>query len=133
MAEAPHPQVWPSLRAHDAHRLIEFLVDVLGFEVSALFADGDIVEHAQLAWPEGGGVMLGSDREDPADVWGLTPGTAGCYVVTNDPGTVADRASAAGAVIARALHETEYGSREVTIIDPEGNRWSFGTYRGEPV
>ena len=30
------------------------------------------------------------------------------------------------------LHETDYGSRDFAVRDPEGNRWSFGTYRGEP-
>jgi uncharacterized glyoxalase superfamily protein PhnB len=30
----------------------------------------------------------------------------------------------------RALNDTSYGSREFAVMDPEGNRWSFGTYRG---
>jgi uncharacterized glyoxalase superfamily protein PhnB len=30
------------------------------------------------------------------------------------------------------LHETDYGSRDFAVRDPGGNRWSFGTYRGEP-
>ncbi len=30
------------------------------------------------------------------------------------------------------LHNTDYGSRDFAIRDPEGNHWSFGTYRGEP-
>ena len=29
-------------------------------------------------------------------------------------------------------HDTDYGSRDFSARDPEGNRWSFGTYRGEP-
>ena len=29
-------------------------------------------------------------------------------------------------------HDTDYGSRDFAVRDPEGNRWSFGTYRGEP-
>jgi hypothetical protein len=28
-------------------------------------------------------------------------------------------------------HDTDYGSRDFAVRDPEGNRWSFGTYRGE--
>jgi hypothetical protein len=32
----------------------------------------------------------------------------------------------------RAPHDTDYGSRDFAARDPEGNRWSFGTYRGEP-
>ena len=31
------------------------------------------------------------------------------------------------------LHETDCGSRDFAVRDPEGNRWSFGTYRGEPA
>jgi AraC-like DNA-binding protein len=31
----------------------------------------------------------------------------------------------------RNIH-TDYGSRDFAARDPEGNRWSFGTYRGEP-
>ena len=30
------------------------------------------------------------------------------------------------------LHDTDYGSRDFTIEDQEGNRWAFGTYPGAP-
>jgi uncharacterized glyoxalase superfamily protein PhnB len=53
-------------------------------------------------------------------------------VVTSDPDAVHARAVAAGAEITAALHETDYGSRDFAARDPEGNRWSFGTYAGEP-
>ena len=36
---------------------------------------------------------------------------------------------AAGATIERELTDQDYGSREFTARDPEGNLWSFGTYR----
>jgi len=39
-----------------------------------------------------------------------------------------DRAVAAGAEIVRPLQDTDYGSREFSSRDPEGNHWSFGTY-----
>ena len=55
----PAPQVWPTLRARDARALIRFLVDVVGFEETAVYGDGDVVHHAQLSWPLGGGIMLG--------------------------------------------------------------------------
>jgi hypothetical protein len=32
----------------------------------------------------------------------------------------------------RGLYDTDYGSRDFVVLDPEDNRWSFGTYRGEP-
>src|SRR6202035_4993328 len=61
----PAPQVWPSLRARDARALIRFLVDAFGFEETVVYADGDVVHHAQLSWPEGGGIILGSARDEP--------------------------------------------------------------------
>jgi uncharacterized glyoxalase superfamily protein PhnB len=130
--EAPSPQVWPALRARDARRLIRFLCDAFGFEETVVYGDGDRVDHAQLDWPEGGGIMLGSVRDVPDDPWPVQPGTFGCYVVTTDPEAVHARAVAAGAEITDPLHDTDYGSRDFAARDPEGNRWTFGTYRGEP-
>ncbi|TKJ22816.1 VOC family protein [Blastococcus sp. CCUG 61487] len=128
----PSPQVWPAFRARDARALIRFLVDAFGFEETVVYGDGDRVDHAQLDWPEGGGVMLGSVRDDPDDAWPATPGTAAIYVVTADPAAVHARAVAAGASVVRGLSTTDYGSQEFAARDPEGNRWSFGTYAGEP-
>jgi uncharacterized glyoxalase superfamily protein PhnB len=137
MTDAPPPTVWPALRARDARGLIRFLVDALGFEETVVYGDqpdgsGDVVVHAELGWPEGGGVMLGSARDVPDDPWPVQPGSFGCYVVTADPDAVHARAAAAGADVVTPLHETDYGSRDFAVRDPEGNRWSFGTYRGAP-
>lgn len=129
---APAPQVWPTLRARDARGLIRFLVDAFGFVEMTVVADGDVVHHAQLAWPPGGGVMLGSARETPGDAWPLEPGSFGGYVVCADPDALFARALAAGARVGREPSSTDYGSRECLLLDPEGNRWSFGTYRGDP-
>ena len=126
------PQVWPTLRAHDARALIRFLVDAFGFEETVVYGEGDRVDHAQLSWPEGGGIMLGSARELDDPAMPTRPGTFGAYVVTADPDKLHDRAKAAGAEIVMDLHDTDYGSRDFAARDPEGNRWSFGTYRGEP-
>jgi uncharacterized glyoxalase superfamily protein PhnB len=52
-------------------------------------------------------------------------------VVTDDPDGLHDRALKAGATIVQELRETDYGSRDFAARDPEGNLWSFGTYRGE--
>lgn len=129
---APPPQVWPSLRARDARALIGFLVDVLGFEETVVYGEGETVHHAQLSWPLGGGIMLGSAREADDDPWPLQPGSFGAYVVTDDPDGLCARATAAGAEITQPPYDTDYGSRDFALRDPEGNRWSFGTYRGEP-
>jgi uncharacterized glyoxalase superfamily protein PhnB len=127
----PPPQVWPTLRARDARALIRFLVDVVGFQETAVYGDGDHVDHAQLSWPLGGGIMLGSVRDGEQDRWPLQPGTFGAYVVTDDPDALFARARASGADVTEGLHDTDYGSRDFALRDPEGNRWSFGTYRGE--
>ncbi|MFI5910039.1 VOC family protein [Dactylosporangium sp. NPDC051541] len=127
----PAPTVWPTLRADDARALITFLVDAFGFVEVAAHGEGAIIHHAELAWPEGGGIMLGSHRDD-GSVWTLRPGTFGCYVVTADPDGLFARAKAAGAEIRQDMHDTDYGSRGFAARDPEGNLWSFGTYRGEP-
>jgi uncharacterized glyoxalase superfamily protein PhnB len=129
----PAPQVWPSLRARDARALIRFLVDAFGFEATVVYGEGDRVDHAQLDWPPGGGIMLGSARESDGDLAGATsPGTFWAYVVTDEPDALCERAKAAGAEITSAPHDTDYGSRDFAVRDLEGNRWSFGTYRGEP-
>ena len=78
-------------------------------------------------------MMLGSAPVSGSeDVWAVTPGTFAAYVVTDDPDALFARAKAAGAPVVRELHETDYGSRDFAVRDPEGNLWSFGTYPGEP-
>lgn len=129
--DAPPPTVWPTLRSPDARALIDFLVAAFGFVEVAAFDDDGVIQHAQLAWPEGGGVMLGDER--PGTDWGKQPGTGASYVVTAHPDAVHDRAVAAGAEIIRPLTDQEYGSREFIARDRDGNLWSFGTYRGEPL
>jgi uncharacterized glyoxalase superfamily protein PhnB len=128
----PPPQVWPTLRARDARALIRFLVEAFGFEETAVYGEGDRVDHAQLTWPPGGGIMLGSVRDVEDDPWPMRPGTFGAYAVTDDPDALFARATAAGAEVVRELNDTDYGNREFVARDPEGNHWSFGTYRGEP-
>jgi len=127
--EAQAPSVWGTFQALDARAEIAFLV-ALGFEETVVYGEGDRVDHAQLDWPEGGGVMMGSHK--PGGEWVTEPGTAGFYVVTADPQAVHARAVAAGAQITREVNSTDYGSTEFGLRDPEGNQWSFGTYVGEP-
>ncbi|MDG9705011.1 VOC family protein [Streptomyces sp. DH37] len=133
---AREPMVWPTLRARDALGLIRFLTDAFGFEetlvVTGEGADGNTVHHAELSWPEGGGIMLGSVRGGGDDPWPLEPGSFGAYVVTDRPDELFARAAGAGARVLREPYDTGHGSRDFAVRDPEGNRWQFGTYRGEP-
>lgn len=130
--KTPPPQVWPTLQARDAPALIRFLVDAFGFEETVVYADGDRVDHAELAWPPGGGIMLGSVPASATAESRLQPGSFAAYAVTDEPDALFARAAAAGAEVVRELNDTSYGSREFAVRDPEGNRWSFGTYRGAP-
>ena len=128
---APAPQVWPTLQAHDALALIDFYVEIFGFRRTAVYADGTTVAHAQLDWPEGGGIMLGSYKPDAE--WSTQPGTLAAYVATDHVEELWRRVqSAPGVSVIRPLASTDYGSQEFAVRDPEGNQWSFGTYRGEP-
>ncbi len=126
-----HHAIWPTLRAENAPALIDFLEYAFGFELIVRYGDETTVDHAELAWPQGGAIMLGSHKQEsePAE-WALQPGTAGIYLFEPDPFGLFDRATAAGATELRAPHTTEYGSTECSFKDPEGNQWSFGTYRG---
>jgi uncharacterized glyoxalase superfamily protein PhnB len=133
--KTPPPTVWPTLRANDARALIRFLVDVVGFEETAVYGEGGdeggVVHHAELSWPLGGGIMLGSVRDDATD--GPTPaGQCSAYIVVDEPDALCERVRAGGANVVVDLHDTDYGSRDFAIRDPEGNRWYFGTYRGAP-
>ena len=127
---SPAPQVWPTLQAVDALALIDFYVETFGFRRTAVYADGNTVAHAQLDWPEGGGIMLGSHKPDAE--WSTQPGTLAVYAVTDRVEELWQRVEhAPGVTVIRPLATTDYGSREFAVRDPEGNAWSFGTYRGE--
>ncbi|MEV5407847.1 VOC family protein [Thermopolyspora sp. NPDC052614] len=125
-----NPSVWPCLAYRDAPAAITFLVEAFGFIERARYGDAGLIQHAQLAWPNGpGGVMLGSVRENHE--FSQSAGTNVVYVVTEEPDVLFARATAAGAEVVRGLTDEDYGSRGFTVRDPEGNLWSFGTYRGE--
>jgi uncharacterized glyoxalase superfamily protein PhnB len=124
--------VWPTLRYRDAVAGADFLERAFGFVRTAFYtsdADPSVVEHAELRWPGGGGVMLGSDRGGSG--WDQAPGAGATYVVTDDPDGLFERAVAAGAEVLRPLGDQSYGSRDFTVRDAEGNLWAFGTYAGE--
>jgi uncharacterized glyoxalase superfamily protein PhnB len=47
-----------------------------------------------------------------------------------DPDALLERAAKAGAEVILPIKDEDYGSRGFTVRDPEGNVWTFGTYRG---
>jgi uncharacterized glyoxalase superfamily protein PhnB len=120
---------YPSLRYHDARAAIDWLVEALGFEV-AMVVDDDgerDVAHAELRLGSGM-IMLGSESNS-ADKWGPHAGQGWVYVAVEDSDALHERAKAAGADVVTEPMDTDYGSRDFAIRDPEGNLWNFGTYR----
>ena len=51
------PNVWPAFRARDARALIDFLVEAFGFLETVAYEEDGVIHHAQLDWPEGGGLL----------------------------------------------------------------------------
>ncbi|MGH2833735.1 MAG: VOC family protein [Solirubrobacteraceae bacterium] len=123
--------IWPTLLYRDAPAAIRFLIEAFGFfqKVAYPGEDEGTITHAELGWPGGGGVMLGSVRPD-STISELPPGTGSIYIYTDDPDGLFERACAAGARIVLEVYDTDHGSRDFTVRDPEGVYWSFGTYRG---
>jgi len=120
--------IYPVLKYEDAHAAMDFLERAFGFERHAVY-DGENggVAHAELKLDDEY-VMLGSTAEGD-DRFNQGAGRSSLYVVVDDPDAHHARAKEAGASIERELTNQDYGSREYTARDPEGNLWSFGTYR----
>jgi uncharacterized glyoxalase superfamily protein PhnB len=126
--------VWPVLSYRDARAALSFLSDAFGFEENAVYAredDPSIIEHAEMRWPLGGGIMFGTASKDDSAFGQRSSGNDSVYVVCADPDQLFERATKAGAEVVRGLVDEDYGSRGFTVHDPEGNLWSFGTYAGE--
>lgn len=122
--------IFPVLKYDDARAAIDFLERAFGFERHAVHeGENGGVAHAELRLGDEY-VMLGSTGEGD-DRFNQGAGRYSLYVAVEDPDAHLARASEAGATIERELSDTDYGSREYTARDPEGNLWSFGTYRPE--
>ncbi|MEV4262044.1 VOC family protein [Kribbella sp. NPDC049584] len=126
--------VWPGLHYRDGQAALKFLTEGLGFTVIASYqgaVEGSIA-HAELSWPTGGGIMLGSAdaKTEPDEFTALTDQRQSVYLVHDDPDSLIGRAIGAGAVVVQGLEDTDYGSRGFTVRDFEGNLWSVGTYAG---
>ena len=119
----------------DASAALDWLEAAFGFERTSVHEgpNGEIA-HAELTFGDGM-VMLGAAGDN--DIGLKTPRELGAVnqgvylVVDEDIDAHHERAVAAGAEVVRALHDTDYGSRDYIVRDPEGNLWSVGTYRPE--
>jgi uncharacterized glyoxalase superfamily protein PhnB len=121
-----YPTVFPTLSYDDAQAALDFLIEAFGAERHALSGGDDgTIQHAELRLGNGI-VMLGTASSDMPATHGRG---GGVYIVVAEPDEHCARARAAGAEIVREPHDTEYGSRNYTVKDPEANIWYFGTYQ----
>ena len=116
---AESPNIYPFMRFEDASAALDWLSRAFGFKELAVYRnDEGVIHHAEISL--GPGIVMFGEGE---------PGDHGVYVAVDDADAHYERAKAAGAEIAREIEDTDYGSREYTARDPEGNVRSFGTYR----
>lgn len=134
-ATRTRPGAWPTLSYRDAEAALHFLTEVVGFTESVVHRGGDErpIAHAELLWPDGGGIMVGSEPEERWSGPAGAPGTGTIYLSVGsapDLDALARRVTGAGWPLLREPADTDYGSREFAFTDPEGNAWSVGTYAG---
>jgi uncharacterized glyoxalase superfamily protein PhnB len=131
MTSTSHPNIFPALRYADAEAALAWLHAAFGFTEHAVHRGEDgTIHHAELQFGAGM-VMIGQQRDDgwgPGDAADPFASPVGIYVVVADADTHHARAVAAGATIVRGLTDQDYGSRDFSARDLDGNLWSFGTY-----
>ena len=118
--------VIPALRVSSRATLDQW-VAAFGLEAVAIFGEGEAVDHAELRLGDGW-VMAGTPKGNAFDT---APGGTSTYWVLADADAVDamhERAVAAGALSANAPYAPDYGGRECSLRDADGNFWSFGTY-----
>jgi uncharacterized glyoxalase superfamily protein PhnB len=120
---------YPTLRYADPDAAMEWLERTLGFERREDHRDesGNLV-HAELSLGPAI-VMLSAAAAGREPFRSLPAGGTLVYCGVDEVEALHDRARDAGADIALELTDTDYGSRDFTVRDPEGNLWAFGTYR----
>jgi uncharacterized glyoxalase superfamily protein PhnB len=127
----------PSVRYHDAHAAIDWLVRVFGFTKQAVYDGPDnTVMHAQLTFG-GGMLMLGSASKKSAydhlladlketggrDTVGL------CLVVSDDECVqLYERVKGEGVEIVQELTSPAHGGKSFGCRDLERHIWWIGSY-----
>ncbi|MBV9603618.1 MAG: GNAT family N-acetyltransferase [Solirubrobacterales bacterium] len=117
--------IYPSMRYRDARAAIDWLQRAFAFQTHVAHENPDgTIAHAELRYGDGL-VMLGSWRGDDDH---RRPGQGWAYVAVDDLDAHLRQAREAGAEIVDGPQHEDYGSF-YGARDPEGNLWSFGTYR----
>ncbi|MGI8439118.1 MAG: VOC family protein [Thermoleophilaceae bacterium] len=118
--------LFPCLTFKDAKASFDWLERVLGAERIAVYEDDEgRVVHAEIRI--GASTIMAGDERVGSKA--TPPGVSVIYVVVEDADAAYERAKAAGADVTEPVDQ-DYGSRDVTVTDPDGNQWSLGTYAG---
>ena len=125
--------VFPAFRTTDVAATIELLI-TLGFTERLIVRneqDPALVDHAEFALGDTGGIMFGSVRNDGSALDAVGGGSI--YVVVDTEREV-DRLYQEivdlGHAIVRPVATQEHGGREFDFRDNDGNSWGVGSYRG---
>ena len=123
------PHFYPGVLYRDADAGITWLEDVLGCERREDHRDdAENVVHAELTF-QGAIVMLSSAGVGREPFRSLPAGGRLLYCAVDEVDSLYERVREAGGDIALEITDTDYGSRDFAVRDPEGNIWAFGTYR----
>ena len=145
------PEGWPRISSSvfydDAAKAIDWLCNVVGFEVRLkVEGEGGRIEHSELTYGDGM-VMVGSTggatKEGRAPLPCVSPRAIGgqltqCLCIfVDDVDAHAAHARTAGATIADEPSTSDYGEeywsdRSYRLIDPEGHHWWFMQRIREP-
>jgi uncharacterized glyoxalase superfamily protein PhnB len=127
----------PSLRYHDAHAAIEWLVRVFGFKKQAVYeGPHHTIAHAQLTYG-GGMLMLGSaSNSGPSSRYMVDlvetgrRETVGLTLIVSDEECVDiyERVKREGVEIVQPLSSPDYGGKSFGCRDLEGHVWWVGSY-----
>jgi uncharacterized glyoxalase superfamily protein PhnB len=126
------PSIYPVLQYRDAPAAMAWLERAFGCRILSDHRDDTgAVVHAELRL--GNGIIMTGSCKDEGPFMLKTPretgfSTQSVYVVVVEVDALFDRAKAAGAEIVWGIRDTDYGSRDFSVRDPEGHLWSFGTY-----
>jgi uncharacterized glyoxalase superfamily protein PhnB len=131
MSKPSDQLAYPIVSYEDANAAVEWLKSAFGAEEIGVHRDDEgNVAHMELDFE--GAIVMGGTRGIGELAGKVEIGhPSSVYLVISDPDAHHARAAEAGAEIVIPLRDEDYGSRGYTARDPEGNLWSFGTYRPE--
>ncbi|BDA46422.1 Uncharacterized protein Mb0911c [Coccomyxa sp. Obi] len=121
--------VCPYLSYTDAKAAKHWMFNVCGFEpgFSKENEDGSIM-HAEARHGSGFIMFCAPNCPEVKKTGANMGATPSVYVSVKDVDGLHERAKAAGATIVKPPFDTDWGSRDFHIKDPEGRVWFFGTY-----